>query len=132
MEHNTYNRVRNKANSSFIVGIAVGGSECAIEDRHKLHVNIYLFIYVQVIYHHGPIRGGKDDAAVPHVSLSLHSSGLFLSFQNPLVDDSLSKEDKYLARAEKLMKQTPMIDGHNVYSFEGLLTRRTYRCYSAS
>lgn len=38
-----------------------------------------------------------------------------LSLQTPLVDDSLSKEDKYLARAEKLMKQTPMIDGHNVY-----------------
>jgi Membrane dipeptidase (Peptidase family M19) len=34
--------------------------------------------------------------------------------QRPLFDQSLFKEDVYLARAKKLMHQTPLIDGHNV------------------
>jgi hypothetical protein len=48
--------------------------------------------------------------------------------QHPLVDDALFKEDKYLARAEKLMKQTPMIDGHNVASLLYCVDIRTYPC----
>jgi hypothetical protein len=34
--------------------------------------------------------------------------------QYPLIDESSPIKDVYLSRAEKLMKQTPMIDGHNV------------------
>lgn len=53
--------------------------------------------------------------------------------QHPLFDESsLSKPDKYLARAEKLMKTTPMIDGHNVLSAHRTIVNfRIYQCYSA-
>lgn len=51
--------------------------------------------------------------------------------QHPLFDESLSEPDKYLARAEKLMKTTPMIDGHNVLSAHRTIVNfRIYQCYS--
>jgi hypothetical protein len=37
-----------------------------------------------------------------------------LQAQYPLGDVLQLERDEYMTRAEKLMKQTPMIDGHNV------------------
>jgi hypothetical protein len=51
--------------------------------------------------------------------------------QVPLSDISLSAStDKYLSRAQKLMKATPMIDGHNVPPplLSSNDNNRTYQC----
>ena len=48
------------------------------------------------------------------ISLFCVVNSLTLLPQVPLIDERPSEKDEYAARAAKLMKAFPMIDGHNV------------------